>query len=100
MSLSWGWDSATYESKLWLTLRNSAEILVLGPHLSTRIWVRAMISLLKKPLLICQSEWKEIQITFQYLVDTVAGQEQGSWRCLANVTNSGQITSVTQASRD
>ena len=29
--------TATYETKLWLTLRNSAEIIVLGPHLSTRI---------------------------------------------------------------
>ena len=32
----------------------------LGLHLCTRIWVRAMIGLLKKPLSICQSRWKEI----------------------------------------
>ena len=32
----------------------------LGLHLCTRIWVRAMIGLLKKPLSICQSRRKEI----------------------------------------
>ena len=32
----------------------------LGLHLCTRIWVRVMIGLLKKPLSICQSGWKEI----------------------------------------
>ena len=42
-------------------LRNSAEIFVLGPHLRTRIWVGAMIGLLKKTWSICQSGWKEIQ---------------------------------------
>ena len=33
---------------------------ILGLHLCTRIWVRAMIGLLKKPLLIWQSGWQEI----------------------------------------
>ena len=32
-----------------------------GSLLCTRIWVHAMIGLLKKPLSICQSGWKEIQ---------------------------------------
>ena len=36
-------------------LQNSAKILLLDPHLCTRILVSAMISLLKKPLSICQS---------------------------------------------
>ena len=48
------------ETKLWLSLstkkrRNPCS----GPHLCTRIWVRAMIGLLKVPLSICQSGWKE-----------------------------------------
>ena len=34
-------------------LRNSTEILVLGPYLGSRIGARAMIGLLKIPLLIC-----------------------------------------------
>ena len=41
--------------------RNGAEILVLGPNLRTRIWARAMIGLLKKPLSICQSGWKDFR---------------------------------------
>ena len=45
----------------WVRLRNIAEILCLGPHLCTRIWLRAMIGLLKKPLSICKSRRKEIQ---------------------------------------
>ena len=45
----------------YVRLRNSAEILVLGPHLCTRIWVCTMIGLLKRPLLICQSGWEEIR---------------------------------------
>ena len=45
----------------WVRLRNIAEILDLGPHLCTRIWLRAMIGLLKKPLSICKSRRKEIQ---------------------------------------
>ena len=32
----------------------------MGPNLPTRIWVRSKINLLKKPLWICQSGWKEI----------------------------------------
>ena len=42
-------------------LRNNVEIFVLVPQLCTRIWVRAMIGLLKTSLPICQSRWKEIQ---------------------------------------
>lgn len=34
------------------------------PHLCTRIWVDAMIVLFKKPLLICQSSWREICCAF------------------------------------
>ena len=46
-------------------LRNSAKIVVLGPYLCTRIWVRALISLSqKKPLWICQSGWSEIRNVF------------------------------------
>ena len=45
-------------------LRNSAEILVLGPNLCTRIWLYAMIGLLKDLLSICQSGWKEIWNVF------------------------------------
>ena len=45
----------------WVRLRNSAGIRDLGPHVCTRIWLRAMIGLLKKPLWICKSRWKEIQ---------------------------------------
>ena len=42
-------------------LRDSAEIIVLGPYLCTQIWVRAIISLFKMPLSICQSRRKEIR---------------------------------------
>ena len=42
-----------------LQLRNSAGILVPGSHLCTRIWVRAMIDLLKMPSSIFQSKWRE-----------------------------------------
>ena len=42
-------------------MRNSAGILVLGPNLCTRIWVRAMIGLLKQPLSFCQSGWKDFR---------------------------------------
>ena len=42
------------------TLVNSVCETALGLHLCTRIWVRAMIGLLKKPLSICQSRRKEI----------------------------------------
>ena len=52
---------ATDETKHWLSSRNSAEIRVLGLHLCTWIWVHVMIGLLKKPLSIYQSGWKEIQ---------------------------------------
>ena len=45
-------------------LQNSAEILVLGLQLCTRIWVRAMIGVLKMPLLICQSGWREMRNVF------------------------------------
>ena len=44
-------------------LRNIPKILVLGPYLCTRIWMCVMICLLKMPLSICQSRWKEIQNT-------------------------------------
>ena len=44
-----------------LCLRNSAEILVLVPHLCTKIWIRVRIDRSKTPLLICQSEWKEVR---------------------------------------
>jgi len=40
-------------------LRDSAEIIVLGPYLCTQIWVGAIISLFKMPLSICQSRRKE-----------------------------------------
>ena len=36
----------------------------LGAYLCTRIWVSAMIGLLKKPWSICQSAWREIQNAF------------------------------------
>ena len=39
------------------------QILVVGPHLCTRIWVHSMIGLLKMPLLICQLGWKKIRNT-------------------------------------
>ena len=42
-------------------MRNSAGILVLGPNLCTRIWVRAMTGLLKKPLSFCESGWKDFR---------------------------------------
>ena len=55
---------------------NSAEILVLGPHQCTRIWVRAMIDLLKKPSSICQSRWNKIETLFRYLVESVGAQNK------------------------
>ena len=58
------WVNTTSSSPAPQTKLNSAKqrkIIVLGTHLCTRIWVRAMIGLLKKPLLICQSGWREIR---------------------------------------
>ena len=52
---------------LLFCLQNSSKILVLGPHLCTRIRVCTMIGLLKKPLLICQSVWKKIRNAFLVL---------------------------------
>jgi len=37
------------------------EILVVGPHLCTRIWLCTMIGLLTKPSSMCQSGWREIR---------------------------------------
>ena len=57
----WNHSQPASQMKLnscWVRLRNSAEILVLGPHLCTRILVRAMIGLLKKPLSICPTRWE------------------------------------------
>jgi len=57
---------ATVEtSSGYVRLRNSAEILGLGPYLFSKIWVRAIIGLFKMPLSIWQSGWWEIQNVFQ-----------------------------------
>ena len=64
------WACATDETKLCrLSLsakqhRKSCS----GPQLYIRIWVRAMIGLLKKPLSICQSGWKEIRNAFPVIL--------------------------------
>ena len=53
--------------KTKLSLSPSAkqlQIIVLGPHLWTGIWVREMIGILKMPLSINQSGWKEIRNAF------------------------------------
>ena len=52
------------DTSLFVRLQNTTKILVLGPHLCSRIWVCTMIGLLKKPLLICQSDWTEIWNAF------------------------------------
>lgn len=54
-------------------LWNSAEILVSSLHLRTRIWVHAMIDLLKKSLSIYQSGRKEIRNSFLVFVECVGG---------------------------
>jgi len=51
-----------------------------------------MIGLLKMPLSICQSGWKQIRNT-----SGIKGPEQRSRRCFANVTNHGYITPATRA---
>ena len=75
----------------WVCRWNSTEILVLAPHLCTRIWVGTMISLLKKPLPICQSGWRELQNAFLVIHWVARGPEQGSPRCFADVTRNFKI---------
>ena len=59
-------------------LPNSANILVRGPHLRTKIWVHTTIGLLKKPLSICQSGLRKIQNELPLLiVESIWGPEQG-----------------------
>lgn len=58
-----------------------------GHHLCTRIWLRAMIGLLKMPLAICQSGWRKIRDAFPIILESVEGPEQGSRRCVEYVTN-------------
>ena len=52
------------EASGWVNLQSSTEIHVLGLHLCTRIWVCTMTGMLKKPLSICQSDWREIKNAF------------------------------------
>ena len=63
---------------------NSPEILVLGHHLCTRIWVHTMIGLLKMTLLICQSGWREIWNAFSVICWACwwprARMSAGSWK--------------------
>ena len=54
------WNVSSGSVHLW----NSAKILFLGPHVCTRIWVCAIIGLLKKPWSICQSGWRGIWNVF------------------------------------
>ena len=75
----------------WVCRWNSTEILVLAPHLCTRIWVGTMISLLKKPLPICQSGWRELQNALLVIHRVVRGPEQGSPCCFADVTRNFKI---------
>ena len=70
-------------------LQNRAEILVLGHHLCTRIWLRAVIGLLRMLLSICQSGWREMWNAFPVILESVEGPQQGSRRCFADVTNRG-----------
>ena len=64
-----------------------------APHLYTKNWVLSMIGLLKKPLSICQSGWKEIWNALESFGDP----EQGTRRCFAEVNNRGQISSATHS---
>ena len=73
--------------RLVFRLRAWAEILVLGPHLCTRIWVSPIIGLLKKPLSIFQSglkgnSWRTFGNTL-----TLSGTQRR--RCFADVTRRG-----------
>ena len=78
------------EIKFWLSLStNSAEILVLGPLLCTRIWVLATIGLLEKPLSNCQSGQREIQNAVLVIIESVGGPEQVHQRYFTDVTNWG-----------
>ena len=54
-------ETASTASQTKVQWWNRAEILALSPHLCTRIYLHAMIGLLKKPSSICQSRWKKIQ---------------------------------------
>ena len=58
------------------TLVNSVCETALGLHLCTRIWVRAMIGLLKKPLSICQSRRKEIWNALPVILWVLGGQHK------------------------
>ena len=80
-------------------VRNSAEIHVLGPHLCTRIWVGAMIDLLKKPLSICQSGWRQIRNVLPLSPLGAQSKDLGAAASqkLLDVASRGKITSATQA---
>ena len=66
----WQWPRLVFSSgysprgSFFSLLRNNTETLVLGQNLCTRIWVCAMIGLFKKPVLICQTGWREIWNSF------------------------------------
>ena len=90
MCLAW----ATDETELWLSFfKTEPKSLFWAPHLCTKNWVRSMIGLIKKPLPICQSGWKEIQNA----LESFGGPEQGSRGCFAEVNNRGQISSATHS---
>ena len=59
---------ATDNTELWFSpFAKQRRILVPNPYLSTRISVRAVIGLLKKPLSICQSVSNEIRNTLRVI---------------------------------
>ena len=66
-------------------LVNSVCETALGLHLCTRIWVRAMIGLLKKPLSICQSRRKEIWNALPVILWVLWGPAQRYRRCFADL---------------
>ena len=71
--IAWHWQALNGVSEpdwtTWAVLKIAistpqtgiTEILVVGPHLCTRIWLCTMIGLLTKPSSMCQSGWREIR---------------------------------------
>ena len=78
----------TGETKLWLS--------PFAKHLCTRIWVRAMIGLLKSHCRFTYQDDRRFETRFRYFIESDGCPKQGYRRCYADLTYRGWITSVTQ----
>ena len=79
---------ATDGNNFWLSLSvKQRQIPCSGSHLCTRIWVCAMIGLLKMPLSIANQDEGKFEVHFQYFIHSIGGPEQGYQLCFTDITN-------------